>query len=403
MIQVMASESYDVIVVGAGLLGSATAYALTQHKVRTLLIDARKKGHTEGSSHGHSRIVRTIASESAVFAGMAVESFARMQALNTHRIVARKVPALFMTFEPSAAFGHLTNGNGGGAPLTADEIFTTWGIRLPASGQGILDQTSGVLDPAALLDTFQEAMSPQNIRWETEIASWRATNTDVVLKTALGETFNCSRLVLAVGAWLPSLLKVGNADPEVARKLSQGTIERIPLFYFDWPTSCEAVIPVTLFSDGQLDMYAMPEFGPSQENSTDSGQQPWYLKVGFHRGSSGNDPDQIYRTVLYLEERFAVDYMKGRLGLDLTLRRTSVCLYAMPPDLRESGENTPYNELPILGALPRTRTVLLAAYGGGICAKHAVVIGDQISALAREQSPKYNLLEFDPAFRLRLR
>jgi hypothetical protein len=198
------------------------------------------------------------------------------------------------------------------------------------------------------------------------------------------------------------MLKAGNADAEVASKFSNGTIERIPLFYFDWPTSSGAVIPVTLFPDGELDMYAMPEFGPARKNPSDSEARPRYLKVGFHQGTRCNDPDEIYRTVLHLEERFAVEYMKGRLGLDVTLRQTSICLYAMPPDPREPGEKTPYNELPILGQLPRTPSVFLAAYGGGICAKHAVVIGDQVGALVREQPPKYDLAEFAPTLRLRL-
>lgn len=51
-------SSYDVIVVGAGAMGSATAWALAQRGKKVLLLEQFTVGHTRGSSHGGSRIVR---------------------------------------------------------------------------------------------------------------------------------------------------------------------------------------------------------------------------------------------------------------------------------------------------------------------------------------------------------
>src|ERR1700704_4105453 len=49
---------YDVIVVGLGAMGSAAAYQLTRRGQRVLGLDAFPQGHTLGSSHGETRIIR---------------------------------------------------------------------------------------------------------------------------------------------------------------------------------------------------------------------------------------------------------------------------------------------------------------------------------------------------------
>jgi sarcosine oxidase len=49
---------YDAIVVGLGAMGSAAAYHLARRGRRVLGLHARRPGHSEGSSHGESRIIR---------------------------------------------------------------------------------------------------------------------------------------------------------------------------------------------------------------------------------------------------------------------------------------------------------------------------------------------------------
>src|SRR3954447_14743019 len=51
-------NSFDVIVVGLGAMGSAAAYHLARRGQRVLGFDAFPAGHTLGSSHGETRIIR---------------------------------------------------------------------------------------------------------------------------------------------------------------------------------------------------------------------------------------------------------------------------------------------------------------------------------------------------------
>ena len=51
---------YDAIVIGAGVMGSATAYYLAKAGANTLVLEQFSRGHTFGSSHGDNRIIRLI-------------------------------------------------------------------------------------------------------------------------------------------------------------------------------------------------------------------------------------------------------------------------------------------------------------------------------------------------------
>src|SRR6266567_631263 len=51
-------RSYEVIVVGLGAMGSATLFHLARRGVRALGLEQFRRGHTFGSSHGDSRIIR---------------------------------------------------------------------------------------------------------------------------------------------------------------------------------------------------------------------------------------------------------------------------------------------------------------------------------------------------------
>src|SRR6476619_1627581 len=54
----MSSQKVGVVVIGAGAMGSATAWWLARRGVDVALLEQFEPGHTRGSSHGGSRIFR---------------------------------------------------------------------------------------------------------------------------------------------------------------------------------------------------------------------------------------------------------------------------------------------------------------------------------------------------------
>src|SRR5690348_2974205 len=51
-------HEHDVVVVGAGVMGAATAWRLARRGRSVVLLEQFGPGHTNGSSHGGSRIFR---------------------------------------------------------------------------------------------------------------------------------------------------------------------------------------------------------------------------------------------------------------------------------------------------------------------------------------------------------
>ncbi len=76
------SDIYDVIVIGAGAMGSAAAYHLSKDGQRVLLLEQYAIGHTRGSSHGESRIFR-YAYENVQYARLAMQCKPLWRALET--------------------------------------------------------------------------------------------------------------------------------------------------------------------------------------------------------------------------------------------------------------------------------------------------------------------------------
>ena len=54
----MNDTRFDVIVLGVGGMGSATAFELARRGRRVLGLEQYALGHDLGSSHGHTRIIR---------------------------------------------------------------------------------------------------------------------------------------------------------------------------------------------------------------------------------------------------------------------------------------------------------------------------------------------------------
>ena len=52
------TSNFDVIVLGAGGIGSAAAYYLAKEKKRVLILEQFNINHNKGSSYGYSRVIR---------------------------------------------------------------------------------------------------------------------------------------------------------------------------------------------------------------------------------------------------------------------------------------------------------------------------------------------------------
>ena len=70
----ISNQEFDVIVVGAGIMGSSTAYQVAKRSQKTLLLEQFDFLHHRGSSHGESRTIRATYSKDYYFP-MVIESY----------------------------------------------------------------------------------------------------------------------------------------------------------------------------------------------------------------------------------------------------------------------------------------------------------------------------------------
>ncbi len=75
------ANSFDVIVVGLGAMGSATAYHLASRGARVLGLDQFAPPHTDGSSHGESRMIRELYYEHPLYVPLVQRAYDRWEAL----------------------------------------------------------------------------------------------------------------------------------------------------------------------------------------------------------------------------------------------------------------------------------------------------------------------------------
>src|SRR3954471_4403481 len=133
---------YDVIVLGVGGMGSAACFELARRGRRVLGLEQFPLVHDRGSSHGHTRIIRTAYYEHPNYVPLLRRAFTRWHDLEqlTGRHLLTPCPCL--TIGP--ADGELVNGvrasvrqHGLAAEeLSAGEIATRFPFRFPENFAG---------------------------------------------------------------------------------------------------------------------------------------------------------------------------------------------------------------------------------------------------------------------------
>src|SRR3954463_12734220 len=74
-------QSYDVIVLGAGGMGSAACFELARRGRRVLGLEQFALGHDRGSSHGHTRVIRTAYYEHPAYVPLCRRAFTQWREL----------------------------------------------------------------------------------------------------------------------------------------------------------------------------------------------------------------------------------------------------------------------------------------------------------------------------------
>ena len=342
---------YDVVVVGGGAMGAASARALAMGGRRVALVEQFEAGHDRGSSHGRSRIFR-LAYQDASYVPLAQRALALWRELSeecgtsllaTTGGVDHGPPQILDEIAAGlAAHGVASDG------LTADEAIERWpGMRF--EGPVLFQPDAGRVDADATVLALHRRAAELGADVLTGEHVHDIHVTDDGVEVVTGErTLVGAVVVVAAGAWLPKLAPgLGLAD-----ELPDLVVTQEQPAYFDAPGSEEWPVFVHY---GERSHYGL--FTPGVG-----------VKVGEHGTGVVVDPDtrppaddeRVRRLSSYVERWLP--------GADPSPTRVDTCLYTTTPDERF--------------VLRRFGDVVICSACSGHGFKFVPAIGEQVAELA---------------------
>ena len=263
-------ESRDIVVVGAGLLGLATAHALARRGRDVVVLDQAEIGHPGGGSHGGARIFRLGYADPGyvAMARRARELWSDLEAESGQRLL---LPAGQLTFGDGLT-GLRRAMRAAGAPcemLSAGEA----AARFPAvtgGGPCVYEPESCVIAADRVLAAL--AASLTDVRCGVAVTGVQPDGGRVIVRAGR-VTFSAYCAVLCAGPWTSRLLAgAGVAVPAAA------TLEQVayvaPAGARSRAAGSGPVTPIFI-RHGSLSPYGLPVPG-----------QPLY-KVGVHPAGPG--------------------------------------------------------------------------------------------------------------------
>lgn len=256
--------SWDVIVVGAGAMGSATAWELSKRGKRVLLLEQFEPAHDRGSSHGLTRIIRLAYFEHPSYVPLLRRAFELWRELE------HESGRQLLHVVGSIDAGHISSRTVSGSLnscqvhglkhelLDSAELTRRFpGYQLPPDCVAVLQPDGGFLVPEACIQSFVELA---NNRGATTITGTRVTDIKTtsgggVKVRAGGTVYEADQLVVAAGAW------VGKLIPPLAPLLVP---ERQVLAWFeiqDRDLFAPQRFPVFNLDQPSGHWYGFPEFG----------------------------------------------------------------------------------------------------------------------------------------------
>jgi glycine/D-amino acid oxidase-like deaminating enzyme len=204
----------DLVVVGAGLAGSAAAWAATARGMSVVVLEAFGPGHRQGSSHGSARIFRRAYPDPLYvrLTGPARLLWRQLEAAADETLLQLTGGVDFgPRRDPRTLHAVLASCGVPADLLSAEQAAERWpGIAFgsPAGGPVMFHADAGVLDPdramAAMLRLA--AAGGADVRFETPVTHLSVSRGgDGALAHTDSGTFAAPVVVLAAGGWLAPL------------------------------------------------------------------------------------------------------------------------------------------------------------------------------------------------------
>lgn len=375
----MNSNSYDVIVAGVGAMGSAACWHLAQRGLRVLGLERFDLGHTMGSSHGLTRIIRLAYFEGSKYVPIVQRAHELWQKTGDEAGLKLLHVTGSLDLAPAGA-GQVESSLQScldhgleHEQLDAKELARRFpGFTLPSGHIGLWQPGGGfVASEKAIFAHVGLAQSRgAEIRTNEPMLDWSPTaDGGVTVRTARG-TYSAGRLVITSGGW------IADAVPSLARTVTT-VRQAIGWFTTRKPELYrEGVFPVFILTVEEGNFYGFPLY-----------EHPGFKLGGPHFGREPMDPRDDDRTPsprqVELIRACLARYLPDAAGEPLTLKG---CLYSVTPD-----------EDFIIDSVPGVPQAVFASCCSGHGFKFASAIGEILADLSDSGRSRFDLAPFSLA------
>ncbi|GGP76170.1 N-methyl-L-tryptophan oxidase [Saccharothrix coeruleofusca] len=373
----MAENVYDHIIVGAGALGSATAYWLSRTTGgRVLVCEQFSPGHPRGSSDDHSRIIRH-AYHSPIYTALTPAAYQTWEEVeqDSGRTLLVRTGGLDFAVEGTPGFTVLRSYqdalDAGGIPydvLDAAAVRAQWPQwNIDDGTTALYQRDGGFIDIRRATRTHLDLAVDRGVTVMSEcvVRDVEATDTGVDIRTSKGD-FSAGSLVLCAGSWLSGVLDRLGSPFTIT--LSQEQVQ-----YFaadDLDQFAPTRFPIWIWH-GDEEFYGIPVYG---ERAVKAARDMAGKFVTVDTRGYEPDPAETALVRAFLRERLPA--CDGRAVLAKT------CVYDLSRD----------RDL-IVDAMPGHPRVFVAV-GAGHAGKFASLIGRVLTDLVLDGRTRYPVEAF---------
>lgn len=366
-------NTYDVVVLGVGGMGSAACFELARRGRRVLGLEQFPLVHSHGSSHGHTRIIRTAYAEHPDYVPLARRSFSRWYELEqlTGRHLLTECPCLNIGppgSEHVAGVRASVREHGLAATeMNGDEVGRRFpAFRLPDDYEAVLENAAGFLYVEECVRAHIDAAVSfgAEVHAEEPVREWKAAGNGVEVTTDRG-TYRAAKLVITAGAWATRLLADLGVPLVVMRQILlwfsvQG---REPMFRRD------GAFPIFIGDPPEGTFYGLPAI------------DRYGLKVARHYAAPElPNPDGVNWDVTDADVaamRPLIDEYIPGLG---AFTKGQVCMYTVTPDHHF-----------VIDVHPRHSQVSVACGFSGHGFKFASAVGEVLADLAETGKTRHGI------------
>ncbi|MBS1718736.1 MAG: N-methyl-L-tryptophan oxidase [Armatimonadetes bacterium] len=362
-------NSYDVIVIGGGAMGSSAAMHAARRGASVLCLERFGFPNTMGSSHGDTRIIRKAYFEHPDYVPLLESAYALWDELQEEVGEQLKIITGALYAGPKgceAVEGSRESARKYGIPiqnLTHEDLKEGFpGFSLPEDYDAIFEPSAGILRPErCILAAHKEALKAgAEMRAGEQLISHKTTPSGVEVTTNKG-TYSCGQIIFSAGAFTDKLLRDRNLPLRVTRQPIMWSQPLQPDLY---PLG---KFPVFGIEDEQTNfIYGFPVMpdGPGLKAGNHSVVEPFDPETPT-REFLPHDQASIHAHLKRIAPQAAGEFLKGVL-----------CLYTRTPDGHF-----------IIDKLDERTSIACGFSGHGF--KFATIMGEVLADLALEGKTKH--------------